>query len=184
MSIFYSYQSIYKMDKQDEIFEKEEPKVKVVKQKKPLSNERLEKLRNQLVLAREARKGKKSISVASISKASISVASKPVDEPSNVVKDEVVKKEVVKEEPVVKEEEPVVRQRVATKKRIYKSEVLLNELNALKLEIKEMKNKKVETQVAAKPQVAAKTAPVAKPFLPSIPIPVSTPYSLFKTAKW
>ena len=75
------------MDKEDEIFEKEDAKVKVVKEKKPLSTERLEKLRNQLVLAREARLAKKNKN-----KEEVAVKEEPI-----AVKEESVKEQPVKE---------------------------------------------------------------------------------------
>ena len=152
-------------DNEDEIFEKEEPKVKLVKEKKPISTERLEKLRNQLVLAREARLAKK-----------------------NKNKEEPVKEElVVKEEPT-KIVEPIVKKDVAPKKkRVNKTDLLLNELNSLKLEIKEMKSKPAVAKSA--PPKKNAPLPVAKSASITIPKPTAvvykpTPYSLIKTAMW
>jgi len=159
-------------DNEDEIFEKEDPKVKLVKEKKPISTERLEKLRNQLVLAREARLAKKN---------------KNKEEP--VVKEETV----VKEEPTkivepTKIEKPIVKKDVAPKKkRVNKTDLLLNELNSLKLEIKEMKSKPAVAKSASPKKDAP--LPVAKSSQITIPKPTAvvykpTPYSLIKTAMW
>ena len=153
-------------DNEDEIFEKEDPKVKLVKEKKPISTERLEKLRNQLVLAREARLAKK-----------------------NKGKEEVavVKEEPVKEEPT-KIVEPTVKKDVAPKKkRVNKTDLLLNELNSLKLEIKEMKSKPAVAKSTPPKKDAilpvAKSAPIAIP-KPTAVVYKPTPYSLIKTAMW
>ena len=159
------------MDKEDEIFEKEDPKVKLVKEKKPISSERLEKLRNQLVLAREARLAKKNKN-----KEEVAVKEEPVS-----VKEPI--KEPIKE-PV---KEKVKKEIAPKKKRVNKADLLLNELNSLKLEIKEMKSK----PVVAKPTPHKKDAPlpVAKSAPIAIPKPTAlaykpTPYSLIKTPMW
>ncbi len=153
-------------DNEDEIFEKEDPKVKLVKEKKPISTERLEKLRNQLVLAREARLAKK-----------------------NKGKEEVavVKEEPVKEEPT-KIVEPTVKKDVAPKKkRVNKTDLLLNELNSLTFEIKELKSKPAVAKSAPPKKDAilpvAKSAPIAIP-KPTAVVYKPTPYSLIKTAMW
>ena len=163
-------------DNEDEIFEKEDPKVKLVKEKKPISTERLEKLRNQLVLAREARLAKKN--------------KNKEEEP--VVKEEPVKEEPVKEEPIVKKEpvkkEPIVKKEIAPKKkRVNKTDMLLNELNSLKLEIKELKSKPaVAKSTPAKKDAilpVAKSAPIAIP-KPTAVVYKPIPYSLLKTPMW
>ena len=158
-------------DNEDEIFEKEDPKVKLVKEKKPISTERLEKLRNQLVLAREARLAKKN---------------------KNKEEEPVVKEEPVKEEPIVKKEpvkkEPIVKKEIAPKKkRVNKTDMLLNELNSLKLEIKELKSKPaVAKSTPAKKDAilpVAKSAPIAIP-KPTAVVYKPIPYSLLKTPMW
>ena len=160
---------VYIMNNEDEIFEKEDPKVKVVKEKKALSTERLEKLRNQLVLAREARLAKKNKN-----KEEVAVKEEPV----------AVKEEPVKEQPV---KEEVKKQIVPKKKRVNKADLLLNELNSLKLEIKEMKSK----TAVAKPTPPKKDAPLPVAKSAPIAIPKTTalaykpsPYSLLKTPMW
>ena len=159
-------------DNEDEIFEKEDPKVKLVKEKKPISTERLEKLRNQLVLARQSRLAKKNKN-----KEEVAVEEKPI----------------VKEEPVVKEEptkivEPIVKKEIAPKKkRVNKTDMLLNELNSLKLEIKELKSK--PAVVKSTPPKKDAILPVAKSAPITIPKPTAVvykpiPYSLLKTPMW
>ena len=153
-------------DNEDEIFEKEEPKVKLVKEKKPISSERLEKLRNQLVLAREARLAKKN---------------------KNKEEEPVVKEEPVKEEPVKQENEVIKKEIAPKKKRVNKTDLLLNELNSLKLEIKEMKSKPAVAKSTPPkkdaPLPVAKSAPIAIP-KPTAVVYKPTPYSLLKTPMW
>ena len=165
-------------DNEDEIFVKEDAKVKLVKEKKPISTERLEKLRNQLVLAREARLAKKNKNKEEVAV----VKEEPVS-----VKEEPVVKEEVKEEVKEKVKEKVKKEIVPKKKRVNKTDMLLNELNSLKLEIKELKSK----PAVAKSTPPKKDAPlpVAKSSPITIPKPTAvvykpTPYSLLKTPMW
>ncbi len=164
-------------DNEDEIFEKEDPKVKLVKEKKPISTERLEKLRNQLVLAREARLAKKNKNkeeVAVVKEEPVSVKEEPV-------------KEEVKEEVKEKVKEKVKKEIVPKKKRVNKNDLLLNELNSLKLEIKELKSKPAVAKHTAPKKDAilpvAKSAPIAIP-KPTAVVYKPTPYSLLKTPMW
>ena len=164
-------------DNEDEIFVKEDAKVKLVKEKKPISTERLEKLRNQLVLAREARLAKKNKNKEEVAV----VKEEPVS-----VKEESVKEEV-KEEVKEKVKEKVKKEIVPKKKRVNKTDMLLNELNSLKLEINEMKYK----PAVAKSTPPKKDAPlpVAKSAPITIPKPTAVaykpiPYSLLKTPMW
>lgn len=156
-------------DKKDEIFEIEEPKVKVVKEKKPISTERLEKLRSQLIKAREVRLAKKN---------------KNKDEVA--VKEEVVKDEVVKEEPIKKN--VIKKEALPKKKRINKADMLQTELNALKLEVNEMKSKNAvaKTTPAKKdaPLPVVKTAPISIPKPSQVLAYKPIPYSLFKAPMW
>ena len=164
-------------DNEDEIFEKEDPKVKLVKEKKPISTERLEKLRNQLVLAREARLAKKNKNKEEVAV----VKEEPVS-----VKEESVKEEV-KEEVKEKVKEKVKKEIVPKKKRVNKTDMLLNELNSLKLEIKELKSKPAVAKSTPPkkdaPLPVAKSAPIAIP-KPTAVVYKPTPYSLLKTPMW
>ena len=164
-------------DNEDEIFEKEDPKVKLVKEKKPISTERLEKLRNQLVLAREARLAKKNKNkeeVAVVKEEPVSVKEEPV-------------KEEVKEEVKEKVKEKVKKEIAPKKKRVNKTEMLLNELNSLKLEIKELKSKPAVAKSTPPKKDAilpvAKSAPIAIP-KPTAVVYKPIPYSLLKTPMW
>lgn len=163
-------------DNEDEIFVKEDAKVKLVKEKKPISTERLEKLRNQLVLAREARLAKKNKN-----KEEVAVVK---EEP--VVKEESVKEEV-KEEVKEKVKEKVKKEIVPKKKRVNKTDMLLNELNSLKLEIKELKSKPAVAKSTPPkkdaPLPVAKSAPIAIP-KPTAVVYKPIPYSLLKTPMW
>ena len=164
-------------DNEDEIFEKEDPKVKLVKEKKPISTERLEKLRNQLVLAREARLAKKNKNKEEVAV----VKEEPVS-----VKEESVKEEV-KEEVKEKVKEKVKKEIAPKKKRVNKTDMLLNELNSLKLEIKELKSKPVVAKSTPPkkdaPLPVAKSAPIAIP-KPTAVVYKPIPYSLLKTPMW
>ena len=164
-------------DNEDEIFEKEDPKVKLVKEKKPISTERLEKLRNQLVLAREARLAKKNKNKEEVAV----VKEEPVS-----VKEESVKEEV-KEEVKEKVKEKVKKEIAPKKKRVNKTDMLLNELNSLKLEIKELKSKPAVAKSTPPkkdaPLPVAKSAPIAIP-KPTAVVYKPIPYSLLKTPMW
>lgn len=164
-------------DNEDEIFEKEDPKVKLVKEKKPISTERLEKLRNQLVLAREARLAKKNKNKEEVAV----VKEEPVS-----VKEESVKEEV-KEEVKEKVKEKVKKEIVPKKKRVNKTDMLLSELNSLKLEIKELKYKPAVAKSTPPkkdaPLPVAKSAPIAIP-KPTAVVYKPIPYSLLKTPMW
>lgn len=164
-------------DNEDEIFVKEDAKVKLVKEKKPISTERLEKLRNQLVLAREARLAKKNKNKEEVAV----VKEEPVS-----VKEESVKEEV-KEEVKEKVKEKVKKEIVPKKKRVNKTDMLLNELNSLKLEIKELKSKPAVAKSTPPkkdaPLPVAKSAPIAIP-KPTAVVYKPTPYSLLKTPMW
>lgn len=150
---------IFEIDDTD-IEDKDEDVVEKVvikkKQKTALSQERLDKLREQLKTAREAKQKRK-----------------------NGGKEPEVVKEVVKE-PV---KETPKKPRVAKTPKVDKNELLLKELQSLKMEISNLKKPAVAQQAPTPKQAVAQSPkPVVSQQAPK-PI-VKTPYSLFKVPVW
>lgn len=149
-------------DKDEDVVEKVVIKKK---QKTALSQERLDKLREQLKTAREAKQKRK-----------------------NGGKEPEVVKEVVKE-PVKETPKKEIKPRVVKTPKVDKNELLLKELQSLKLEISNLKKPAVAQQAPMPKQVVSQQAPkqiVAQQApTPQAPKPVvKTPYSLFKVPVW
>lgn len=145
-------------DSENEIFEMEDVKMEVKnkpkKEKVKISQERLDILKLQLKDAREAKLKKKEESMKSKS----------------------TKKEVVVEEPkVVKERKPRI-------KKEDKSDILLKEIQSLKLEMSNMRN------IPNIPNIPNKAEPpkILPPTITNVskPINIPQPYKLFKAPMW
>lgn len=153
-------------DKDEDVVEKVVIKKK---QKTALSQERLDKLREQLKTAREAKQKRK-----------------------NGGKEPEAVKEVVKEpvkEPVKELPKKEIKPRIPKTPKVDKNELLLKELQSLKMEISNLKKPAVAQQAPTPKQVVSQQVPkqiVAQQApTPQAPKPVvKTPYSLFKVPVW
>jgi hypothetical protein len=155
-------------DKEQQV---EKPTIKK-KQKTALSQDRIDKLREQLKLAREAKQKKKNGGKEPIKEEVKEPVSLKVDEPPKPVKKE-------------------VKPRVPKTPKVDKNELLLKELQSLKMEIGSLKaSKPVQHHTPAPVQ---HHTPVQHPtqvnHAVSAPIPIpkpvsKKPYSLFKLPDW
>lgn len=166
---------IFEIDEGDiEMEDKEEQVEKITikkKQKTALSQDRIDKLREQLKLAREAKQKKKN------------GGKEPVKEEPVSLKVEETPKTTKKE----------VKPRVPKTPKVDKNELLLKELQALKMEIGSLKaSKPVQHQAPVQhhtPAPVQHKAPVQHHtqvnHAVSAPIPIpKKPYSLFKVPDW
>jgi hypothetical protein len=142
--------------------------LKPKKEKVKLSQERVEKLKLQLITAREAKQKKKNIELG-IEEPKHEIKQEIKQEPKQEIKQEVVK-EVVKKErkPRVKKED--------------KTEFILQELLGIKSQINNIKNIPVKVE---SPKVESIKQPpiIQQPIIKQQPI-IQQPYSLFKIASW
>ena len=173
---------IFEIDEGDIQMEDKEVKTTPVKKKAKtaLSQERIDKLREQLKMAREAKQKKKNGGKEPVKE-------QPVKETISLKVEETAK-------PIKKEVKP----RVPKTPKVDKNELLLKELQALKMEIGSLKASKpvqhqepvVHTQAAHAPVAHTQVQhPKQVNHATSAPIPipkpvVKTPYSLFKMPEW
>lgn len=169
-------------DSDNEIFEMENTKSEVItkpkKEKVKLSQERIDKLRLQLKTAREAKlKKKQGETDAAKPKVESKAPTKVIEQPKVI--EEPTKIEEPAKTPVVitkKERKPRV-------KKEDKTELLLREIQGLKLEMTNMRNvpsPKVENTKVETPKTI-EPVHIAQSFQPPI---IRQPYSLFKTPIW
>jgi hypothetical protein len=175
-------------DSDNEIFEMENTKLEVItkpkKEKVKLSQDRIDKLRLQLKTAREAKLKKKESqkdpAKSKVEPTKIEEQSKVIEQPTKIVEQpaKIEEQSKVIEQPT---KTPVVITKKERKPRVKKedkTELLLREIQGLKLEMSNLKNipsPKVETAKITEPVY------IAQSFQQPI---IRQPFSLFKTPIW